>query len=43
LVNVGSDPLADLVAAQAHCMVEEGREPRTRRRYLVLGEARKTV
>jgi len=43
LVNVGSDPLADLVAAQAQRMVEEGREPRTRRRYLVLGEARKTV
>ena len=42
-VNVGSDPLADLVAAQAQRMVDEGREPRTRRRYVVWGEARKAV
>ncbi len=43
LVNVGSDPLADLVAAQAQRMVDEGREPRPRRRYVVWGEARKAV
>ncbi len=38
LVNVGSDPLHDLVAAQAQRMVDEGREPRTHRRYLVWGD-----
>jgi len=43
LVNVGSDPLADLVAAQAQRMVDEGREPRPRRRYVVWGEALKAV
>lgn len=37
LVNVGGDPLLDLVAAQAQRMVEEGREPRTHRRYVVWG------
>jgi ubiquinone/menaquinone biosynthesis C-methylase UbiE len=37
LVNVASDPLLDLVAAQAQRMVEEGREPRTHRRYVVWG------
>jgi ubiquinone/menaquinone biosynthesis C-methylase UbiE len=38
LVNVGSDPLPDLVAAQAQRMVEEGREPVTRQRYVVWGD-----
>jgi SAM-dependent methyltransferase len=38
LVNVGSDPLLDLVAAQEQRMVEEGREERTRRRYVVWGD-----
>jgi SAM-dependent methyltransferase len=38
LVNVGSDPLLDLVAAQEQRMVEEGRERRTRRRYVVWGD-----
>jgi ubiquinone/menaquinone biosynthesis C-methylase UbiE len=38
LENVGSDPLLDLVAAQEHCMVEEGRERPTRRRYVVWGD-----
>jgi ubiquinone/menaquinone biosynthesis C-methylase UbiE len=38
LVNVGSDPLRDLVAAQAQRMVEEGREPTTRERYVVWGD-----
>ena len=37
LANVGSDPLLDLVAAQEQRMVEEGRERRTRRRYVVWG------
>ncbi len=35
LVNVASDPLLDLVAAQEQRMVEERRERRTRRRYVV--------
>jgi len=35
LVGVGSDPLLDLVEAQAQRMVEEGGERRTRRRYVV--------
>jgi ubiquinone/menaquinone biosynthesis C-methylase UbiE len=34
LVNVGSDPVLDLVEAQAQRMVEEGRERQTRRRYV---------
>jgi len=38
LVNVGSDPLLDLVAAQAQRMVEEGQEQRTRWRYVVWGQ-----
>jgi ubiquinone/menaquinone biosynthesis C-methylase UbiE len=38
LVNVGSDPLLDLVAAQEQRMVEEGRERLTRRRYVVWGD-----
>ena len=38
LEHVGSDPLLDLVAAQARRMTEEGREPRTRRRYVVWGD-----
>ena len=38
LVDVGSDPLLDLVAAQAQRMVEEGREPVTRQRYVVWGD-----
>jgi ubiquinone/menaquinone biosynthesis C-methylase UbiE len=43
LVNVGGDPLVDLVAAQAQRMVAEGREPVARRRYVVWGEARKAA
>ena len=38
LVNVGSDPVLDLVEAQAQRMVEEGREPQRRRRYVAWGE-----
>ncbi|MGA7862594.1 MAG: class I SAM-dependent methyltransferase [Stellaceae bacterium] len=38
LGNVGSDPVLDLVEAQADRMVEEGRERQTRRRYLAWGE-----
>jgi ubiquinone/menaquinone biosynthesis C-methylase UbiE len=38
LVNVGSDPVADLVEAQAQRMVEEGRERQTRVRYAAWGE-----
>src|SRR6266853_2755305 len=38
LVEVGSDPLLDLVEAQAQRMVEEGGERRTRRRYVVWGD-----
>ena len=38
LANVGGDPLLDLVAAQAQRMVDEGREPRTHRRYVVWGD-----
>ena len=38
LVNVGSDPVLDLVEAQAERMVEEGRERQTRRRYVVWGD-----
>ncbi len=37
LVAVGSDPLLDLVAAQERRMAAEGRERRTRRRYVVWG------
>ena len=38
LVNVASDPLLDLVAAQEQRMAEEGRERRTRRRYVAWGD-----
>lgn len=38
LVNVGGDPLLDLVAAQEQRMGEEGLERRTRRRYVVWGD-----
>jgi ubiquinone/menaquinone biosynthesis C-methylase UbiE len=38
LVDVGSDPLLDLVAAQEQRMIDEGRERRTRRRYVVWGD-----
>ncbi len=37
LVNVASDPVDDLVEAQAQRMVEEGRERQTRRRYVAWG------
>src|SRR5437879_11421374 len=35
LVSMGSEPLVDLVAAQERRTIEEGREPRPRRRYVV--------
>ena len=38
LANVGSDPLLDLVEAQAQRMVDEGRERRIHRRYVVWGD-----
>ncbi|MGH7335368.1 MAG: methyltransferase domain-containing protein [Candidatus Rokuibacteriota bacterium] len=38
LVNVGSDPLLDLVAAQEQRMVEEGQARRSRRRYVAWGD-----
>jgi len=38
LTTAGSDPLLDLVAAQEQRMVEEGRERRTRRRFVVWGD-----
>jgi ubiquinone/menaquinone biosynthesis C-methylase UbiE len=38
LVKVGSDPVRDLVEAQAQRMVEEGSERQTRRRYVAWGE-----
>ena len=41
LVNVASDPLADLVEAQVQRMVEEGMEPRRRNRYVVWGDVRR--
>ena len=41
LVNVGSDPLHDLVAAQEQRMIEEGQERRTHRRYAVWGDVRR--
>ena len=37
LMNVAGDSLDDLVAAQTRRMVEEGREPRPRQRYVVWG------
>ena len=39
LVDVRSDPLLDLVAAQEQRMIDEGRERRARRRYAVWGDA----
>jgi ubiquinone/menaquinone biosynthesis C-methylase UbiE len=41
LVNVGGDPLHDLVAAQEQRMIEEGLERRTHRRYAVWGDVRR--
>lgn len=41
LVNVGSDPLYDLVAAQEQRMIEEGLERRTHRRYAAWGDVRR--
>ena len=38
LVGVGSDPVLDLVEAQAQRMVEEGGERQTRRRYVIWGD-----
>jgi ubiquinone/menaquinone biosynthesis C-methylase UbiE len=38
LVGVDSDPVLDLVEAQAQRMVEEGGERQTRRRYVVWGD-----
>ena len=38
LVNVASDPLVDLVAAQEQRMLEEGQAPVRRRRYVVWGD-----
>lgn len=38
LVDVGSDPVLDLVEAQARRMVEEGGERQTRRRYVAWGD-----
>src|SRR5215469_13124477 len=38
LVEVGSDPLLDLVEAQAQRMVEEGGKRQTRQRYVVWGD-----
>src|SRR5262245_10913550 len=38
LVNVATDPLIDLVAAQEERLADEGREPMRRRRYVVWGD-----
>jgi ubiquinone/menaquinone biosynthesis C-methylase UbiE len=38
LVNVGSDPVLDLVEAQAQRIVQEGRERQTRQRYVAWGD-----
>ena len=38
LIGVGSDPVLDLVEAQAQRMVDEGRERQTRKRYAVWGD-----
>ena len=40
LVGVGSDPVPDLVEAQAQRMVDEGGERQTRKRYVVWGDVR---
>jgi SAM-dependent methyltransferase len=42
LVDVSSDPLLDLVAAQEQRMVAEGLERRTHRRYVAWGDVRRT-
>ena len=41
LVAVGSDPVLDLVEAQAQRMVEEGGQRQTRQRYVVWGDVRR--
>ena len=41
LVGVGSDPVLDLVEAQAQRMVEEGGQRQTRQRYVVWGDVRR--
>ena len=41
LVDVGGDPLLDLVAAQEERMALEGRERRTHRRYVAWGDVRR--
>ncbi len=41
LVNVASDPLEDLVAAQLARMVAEGGEPRRRLRYVAWGDVKR--
>ena len=41
LVDVSSDPLLDLVAAQEQRMVAEGLERRTHRRYVAWGDVRR--
>jgi len=41
LVNIASDPLLDLVAAQEDRMVAEGQERRTHRRYAAWGNVRR--
>ncbi len=43
LMNVGSDPLLDLVAAQQQRMIGEGREPRMRQRYVVWGDVARWI
>jgi ubiquinone/menaquinone biosynthesis C-methylase UbiE len=43
LVEVGSDPLLDLVEAQAQQMVEEGGKRQTRVRYVVWGDVAQTA
>ncbi len=37
-MNIGSDPLRDLVTAQEQRGIEEGQERQTRRRYVVWGD-----
>jgi ubiquinone/menaquinone biosynthesis C-methylase UbiE len=41
LMDVGSDPVLDLVEAQAQRMIEEGREPVRRGRYVAWGQVRR--
>ena len=40
LVNVASDPMLDVVAAQEQRMIDEGGAPTPRRRYVVWGDVR---